>query len=125
MPPGSDPVAPTPGNGTLPRNKPAGQRPRQGPSGTPQRSTTPTLRLLHRGRYSIATGLSRRSYKYLSLIVLGGLNKFTLRLDVLTCFSAISGVGTIPVTGQNPKLMAESSTMRFPFRRNTASVPIP
>src|SRR5208282_1289205 len=91
MPPGSDPVAPTPGNGTLPRNKPAGQRPRQGPSGTPQRSTTPTLRLLHRGRYSIATGLSRRSYKYLRLIVLGGLNKFTLttRLSGLRGHSAL------------------------------------
>src|SRR5271166_2022915 len=44
----------------------------------PQRSTIPTLRLLHRRRYRIATGLSRRSYKYLRLIALGGLNKFTL-----------------------------------------------
>ena len=29
-------------------------------------------------RYRIATGLSRRSYKYLRLIALGELNKFTL-----------------------------------------------
>ena len=41
------------------------------------------------------------------------------------CLSANSSDGKIPLTGQKLQLMAERSMIRFPFKRRTASSPIP